>query len=73
MVVHDSVSGWRLVMNSVPQGSVLGLVLFDISMECALGKFADDTKLCSAANMPEGQDAMQTDPNRLNSEPRRTS
>ena len=73
MVVHDSVSGWRLVMNSVPQGSVLGLVLFGISMECALGKFADDTKLCSAANMPEGQDAMQTDPNRLNSEPRRTS
>ena len=51
VVVSASLSGWRSVMNDVPQGLVLGLVLFnifinvtDIGFECALSKFADDTK-----------------------------
>ena len=72
VVVNGTASRWSSVTSGVPQGSVLGPLLFiiyindiDIGLLSKVSKFADDTKLGANVSSPEGVQQLQADLQKL--------
>ena len=72
VVVDGEVSNWKSVLSGVPQGSVLGPILFliyindlDDSITSNVLKFADDTKLFRKVNTDGDKQHLQSDLDRL--------
>ncbi|CAM5083152.1 unnamed protein product [Eretmochelys imbricata] len=72
VMINGFMSSWQLVSSGVPQGSVLGSVLFNIfindlddGINCTLRKFADVTKLVGEIDTLEGRDRVQSNLDKL--------
>ena len=68
VVVDGKVSNWKSVLNGVPQGSVLGPLLFliyindlDDNITSNVLKFADDTKVFRKVNTDGDKQHLQND------------
>ncbi|CAM4513742.1 unnamed protein product [Caretta caretta] len=68
VLLKGELSSWREVTSGVPQGSVLGPILFNLFITdlgtksgSVLIKFADDTKLGGIANLEKDRDTLQED------------
>jgi hypothetical protein len=73
VVIGDKKSSWTEVSSGVPQGSVLGPLLFIIyindlvrELKSIVKIYADDTKLIADVQEPEGAKQLQEDLNRIN-------
>lgn len=72
VVINGKASNWRDVLSGVPQGSVLGPVLFliyvndiDEGITCKISKFADDTKITSKVTTTIDKSELQLNLDRL--------
>ena len=72
VVLNGHKSSWKSVGSGVPQGSVLGPLLFiiyvndlELGLKSKVWKFADDTKIASEVNTDSGAISLQRDIDRL--------
>ena len=72
VVINGKSSEWTSVSSGVPQGSVLGPILFiiyindiDDNINCKISKFADDTKIANKADSVTQRQLLQKDLNTL--------